>query len=108
MSTIKKETVRKKIEKDLNSQLEEKQITGRHYADLIQDYLSMWDLKNLLIDDLSESGIKVPGMHGSKSNPSINDLHKTNDRMLKTLDALGLKASPVEGKKRYSMYDLIN
>ncbi len=37
-------------------------------------------------------------MHGPKSNPSINDLHKTNDRMIKILDALGLEASAEEKK----------
>lgn len=53
----------------------------------------MWDLKCVLFDDIEEIGIKVSGMHGPKSNPSITDLHKTNDRMIKVLDALGLEAS---------------
>lgn len=96
MATIKRETLRKRIEKDLNSQLKEKTIRGKHYEDLVQDYLALWDLKCELIDDIQSNGIKVSGMHGPKSNPSINDLHKTNDRMLKILDALGLKASPAE------------
>ncbi len=96
MAKLKPETVRKRIEKDLNEQLKEKWIAGNHYYDLVQDYLSLWDLKSKLIEDIRNNGIKIPGMHGPKSNPSINDLHKTNDRMLKILDAIGLKASPVE------------
>ena len=96
MANIKPETVRKRIEKDLNDQLKEKWIAGNHYFDLVQDYLSLWDLKCKLIEDIKHTGIKIQGMHGPKSNPSINDLHKTNDRMLKILDAIGLKASPVE------------
>ena len=88
--------LREQIETDLTEQLKHKAIVGKHYEDLVQDYLSLWDLKSELVKDIQEQGIKVSGMHGPKSNPSINDLHKTNDRMLKILDALGLKASPVE------------
>ncbi|PGM91636.1 P27 family phage terminase small subunit [Bacillus cereus] len=93
MARVKRETMRKRIEKDLINQLKEKKIVGNHYVDLIQDYLSLWDLKCVLFDDIEEIGIKVSGMHGPKSNPSITDLHKTNDRMIKVLDALGLEAS---------------
>lgn len=97
MTKLKRETVRKRIKADLIKQLSEKVIIGNHYTDLIEDYLSLWDLKCMLIDDIEDSGIKVPGMHGPKSNSSINDLHKTNDRMIKILEALGLKA--VENKE---------
>ena len=108
MAEIKRETLRKQIEKDLKNQLKEKQIAGKHYADLIQDYLSMWDLKNEFMDDIRDNGIKVSGMHGPKSNTSIADFHKNNDRMLKTLDALGLKASPLEAvAEGYTKDDLI-
>jgi len=85
---------RKRIENDLLNQLEEKWITGTHYVDLVQDYLALWDVKNELIEDIKTNGIKVVGMHGPKSNPSINDLNKTNAQMLKILSDLGLKASP--------------
>lgn len=96
MPAPKRETIRKRIESDLTKQLKEKKIDGRHYEDLIQDYLSLWNLKCRLVDDIEEQGIHVSGMHGPKSNPSIGDLHKTNDRMLKILDALGLRASPAD------------
>lgn len=88
--------LRKQIEKDLTEQLKNKSISGAHFKDLVQDYLSLWDLKCKLVEDIEQNGINVPGMHGPKSNPSINDLHKTNDRMLKILDSLGLKAAPIE------------
>ncbi|MFB7301687.1 P27 family phage terminase small subunit [Heyndrickxia sporothermodurans] len=96
MAKIKRETLRKRIEKDLVSQLKEKGIVGNHYSDLVQDYLSMWDIKCALIDDIEINGTKVSGMHGPKSNPSINDLNKTNAQMLKLLSELGLKPLPVE------------
>lgn len=88
--------LRNRIEKDLIAQLKEKEIKGGHYIDLVKDYLSMWDIKNAMIEDITDNGIQIPGMHGAKSNPSIADLHRTNDRMLKTLDALGLKAVGIE------------
>ncbi|MCQ6530670.1 MULTISPECIES: P27 family phage terminase small subunit [Bacillus] len=93
MAKTSRETLRESIEKDLYNQLKKKKIVGNHYEDLVQDYLSLWDLKCELIDDIQDTGIKISGMHGPKSNPSINDLHKTNDRMIKILGALGLEAS---------------
>lgn len=111
MARVKRETLRKRIEKDLKKQLSEKKIVGNHYEDLVQDYLSLWDLKCNLVEDIQENGIKVSGMHGPKSNPSINDLHKTNDRMIKILDALGLEAAAEEDdsqtKKKRSAKDLV-
>lgn len=91
--------LRKKIERDLKKQMKERSVKGKHYEDLLQDYLALWDLKSELIESIRNDGIQVMGMHGPKSNPSIADLHKTNDRMLKVLEALGLKATPIEPDK---------
>jgi P27 family predicted phage terminase small subunit len=84
---------RKRIEADLLDQLNEREISGEHFFDLVQVYLSMWDLTNSLIEDIEKEGPKVAGMHGPKSNPAINDLNKTNAQMLKILSELGLKAA---------------
>jgi hypothetical protein len=67
-----------------------------YHKDLVKDYLSLWDLKNKLISDIEKKGIQVPGMQGPKSNPSITDLHKTNDRMIKILDSLNLNVPKPE------------
>lgn len=96
MAAVNRDDLRKKIEKELMKQLKANGLSVNYHKDLIQDYLSLWDLKNKLIDDIESTGIKVSGMHGPKSNPSINDLHKTNDRMIKILDALNLNAPKVE------------
>ncbi|MGM0863383.1 MAG: P27 family phage terminase small subunit [Bacillota bacterium] len=96
MARNKSAAQRKRIETDLTKHLKNKEIKGTHYEDLVQDYLAMWDLKNKLIDDIEEKGVKVSGMHGPKSNPSINDLNKTNAQMLRILSELGLKAAPDE------------
>ncbi|MHA7139805.1 P27 family phage terminase small subunit [Rossellomorea arthrocnemi] len=94
MARNKSAAQRKRIETDLSKQLKDKEIKGTHYEDLIQDYLSFWDLKNKLIDDIEKNGVKVSGMHGPKSNTSVNDLNKTNAQMLRILSELGLKAAP--------------
>lgn len=96
MVDVDKGRLRKKIEADLKKQMKANGTTFSYHSDLIQDYLSLWDLKNDLIEDIRDTGITVPGMHGPKSNPSINDLHKTNDRMIKILDALNLNVPKVE------------
>ncbi len=108
MATISRDTLRKRIEKDLVKQMKVNSNKGNHLMDLVQDYLALWDLKCDLIDDIKESGIKVSGMHGPKSNPSINDLHKTNDRMIKILDALNLNVPAAEKTQptNYSKSDL--
>ena len=88
--------LKKKIENELKKQLKANGINADYLKDMISDYMSLWDLKNELLDDIKANGIKVVGMHGPKSNPAINDLHKTNDRMIKILDALNLNAPKVE------------
>ncbi len=108
MANINRATLRKRIEKDLMKQMKDNGIKGNYLTDLVQDYLALWDLKTDLIEDIKENGIQIPGMHGPKSNPSINDLHKTNDRMIKILDALNLNVPAAEKKQpvNYSKSEL--
>lgn len=80
-------------------QLKVNGITVSYHKDLVKDYLKLWDLKNELLDDIDDKGIKVSGMHGPKSNPAIADIHKTNDRMIKILDALNLNVPKTEGNR---------
>lgn len=85
------------IKKDLKNQLERNGIFGEHYTDLIEDYMSLWDIKNKLIKDIKERGVTVEwnnggGQSGSKKNESIGELNKTNAQMLKILNELSLKA----------------
>ncbi|MEK5419388.1 MULTISPECIES: P27 family phage terminase small subunit [Paenibacillus] len=109
MAAVNRVTIRKRIEKDLMNQLKANGLVVNYHKDLVQDYLSLWDLKNKLFDDIQDTGIKISGMHGPKSNPSINDLHKTNDRMIKILDALSLNIPKVElnSNKDESKSDLV-
>ncbi|WP_010278835.1 P27 family phage terminase small subunit [Paenibacillus senegalensis] len=99
MHESEREKLRKQIERDLKKQLKASGTIAKYHADLVQDYLELWDLKNELFDDIRDNGTKVSGMHGPKSNPSITDLHKTNDRMLKILEALNLNVPKAEIKR---------
>ncbi|KEI01576.1 P27 family phage terminase small subunit [Clostridium botulinum] len=83
------------IKKDLLKQLDSNGTYGKHYEDLISDYMSLWNIKNRLIEDIKERGVSVEWnngkQHGRKKNDSISELNKTNAQMLKILSELGLK-----------------
>ncbi|MER2107449.1 MAG: P27 family phage terminase small subunit [Solibacillus sp.] len=88
--------LRRKIEKDLREQLFLMGATQAHFMDLVDDYLAMWDVKNLLIEDINERGVTVHGATSLKKNDSIGELNKTNAQMLKILSQLGLKTSDLK------------
>ena len=84
------------IKDALTEQLENQGVIGRHFYDLIDDYLKMWDIKNKLIKDIEERGVSVfwqnsPTQSGYKKNDSVTDLIKVNAQMLKILQQLNLK-----------------
>lgn len=85
------------IKKDLLDQLDRNGTYGKHYLDLIEDYMCLWEIKNKLIKDVKKRGVSVfwcngGGQEGYKKNDSIAELNKTNAQMLKLLNELGLKA----------------
>ena len=90
------------IKKDLFDQLDRNGVYGKHYLDLVNDYMALWDIKNKLIKDIKERGVSVRWethnkdgelvQFGHKKNDSIAELNKTNAQMLKILNELGLKA----------------
>ena len=89
------------IKKDLIDQLERNGILGRHYTDLIDNYMSLWDIKNKFIRDIKKRGVMVEWKNGTsqgghKKNESIGELNKTNAQMLRILSDLGLKATKIE------------
>ncbi|MFR7897867.1 P27 family phage terminase small subunit [Turicibacter sanguinis] len=70
------------------------------YIDLVNDYMSLWELKNELIRDLKERGAQIEvinskGFKQLKKNDSSDSLLKCNAQMLKLLTELGLSASEV-------------
>ena len=101
----KKET-RTGVKKDLLDQLERNGVYGKHYLNLIDDYISLWEIKEKLIKDIKKRGVSIKWetyskdgyllQSGYKKNDSIAELNKTNAQMLKILSELGLKAEKQE------------
>lgn len=86
------------IRKDLLDQLDRNGIHGKQFKDLVEDYMSLWIVKNLLIDDIKSRGVSIKwnnggGQNGYKKNDSVGELNKTNAQMLKLLNELGIKAT---------------
>lgn len=98
MARIKKD----EIKADLVDQLERNGVFGKHYLDLVDDYMALWEIKNKLILDIKKRGVSIPWSNGErqggyKKNESITELNKTNAQMLKILSELGLKPSRTDG-----------
>lgn len=92
------------IKQDLLDQLERNGIYGQHYIDLVNDYISMWEIKNKLIKDIKEKGVSVKYQNGEnqwgyKKNDSVRELTNVNNQMLRLLDSLGLKPSKFEAEE---------
>ena len=88
------------IRNDLMTQLEANKTFGKHYEDLVNDYMSLWNIKNELIQDIKERGVAVQWTNGkqegTKKNESIAELNKTSAQMLKLLNEMGIKPSPLD------------
>lgn len=88
-------TKRSEIRKDLLDELERNGTVGKYYTDLVDDYMTLWDTKNLLKADVKERGAVVEyisnnGTVNKRKNESVGELVKVNDRMVKLLEALGI------------------
>ncbi len=65
------------IRKDLLDQLDRNGIYGKQFKDLVEDYMSLWIVKNLLIDDIKSRGVSIKwnnggGQSGYKKNDSVD------------------------------------
>lgn len=101
-----RQRLRNAMKKDLLKQLSDNKIKGRHYADLVDDYLTLFDIKNMLIDDIELHGVSKEykngeNQYGYKKNDSITELTRVNNQMLKILADLGLKAADIEIQEEY-------
>ena len=88
-------TKRSEIRKDLLDELERNGTVGKYYTDLVDDYMTLWDTKNLLKADVKERGAVVEyisnnGTVNKRKNESVGELVKVNDRMVKLLEALDI------------------
>ena len=90
------------IKDDLLDQLDRAGVHNYHYLDMINDYMSLWEIKNKLIKD----GKKNPYTEwknsetsfGRKKNDSIDQALKVSQQMIRILKFLGLKVSKFEAE----------
>lgn len=92
----KRSQIRVDIKNDLLEQLQERNILESHFIDLVNDYLSLWDVKSELIYDIEEKGVSLRYQNGAnqwgfKKNDSVAELNRVNGQMLTILRELGLK-----------------
>lgn len=88
----------KKIKKDLKEQLKTQGKSGKHFDDMIEDYIYFVKLKEDLQNDIEVNGLRVETKTGNgyiteKDNKSVDHLIKVNGQMLKILQDLELKSS---------------
>ena len=79
MQMIKLINVREQSRQDLVDQLERQGVYGRHYLDLVEDYMALWDTKNALISDATKRGVMIKYQNGEnqwgyKKNDSVGNL----------------------------------
>ena len=96
------------IRKELLSHLEKKNAKTETNIDLVNDYMSLWEIKNKLIADIEKRGVQVETFNSSgntvyKKNDSVTELLKTNSQMLKILSDLGLTASMSQGNDDFDI-----
>lgn len=102
MTKARRDELHKKIKSDLADQLDRNCTAGQYYVDLIDDYMAMWDTKNLLIEDIQTRGVSITydnggGQTGTRKNDSVAELLKVNAQMLKLLSELGIKPNQAGG-----------
>ena len=86
------------VKRDLLNQLQRNDIVGEQYTSLVEDYMNMWSIKELLIEDIHKRGVLVETMTGNgfmvaKKNDSVDQLTRVNSQMLKLLSEIGIKPS---------------
>lgn len=95
LGVIKRETVRKRVKKSLIEQLESKGADVDIFIDQINDYMTMWDLKENLKDDILKNGLRMMyktanGGKAEKDNPSVKQLPAVNKQMLMLLKQMDI------------------
>ena len=84
------------IRNDLTNQLLEQNRFGKHFEDMIEDYINLVKLKDTLQEDIDKKGIRYSvktgnGFKQTNPNESVVNILKVNNQMLKILQDLDLK-----------------
>jgi len=98
IENLKKSKEYGKIKRDLINQLKLKKAKTPTFLSQVNDYMSMWIAKEMLISDMEERGVYISydnggGQKGIKKNDSVIDQIKLNAQMLKLLEALDIKST---------------
>ncbi|MEG1426813.1 MAG: P27 family phage terminase small subunit, partial [Oscillospiraceae bacterium] len=81
------------------------------YADLVNDYMTLWDIKNKLAKDVKVRGVTYEdvssvGVKMQKSNPSVKEIVGVNRQMLSLIEKLGISPAKYVPEKDDSDDDL--
>ncbi|GBD74106.1 hypothetical protein TEHN7125_2266 [Tetragenococcus halophilus subsp. halophilus] len=92
---------KKQVKDSLLAQLKAKGATADYFTDLVNDYMYLWDIKDMLAKDVQERGVRFKdifssGKEGWKNNPSNKELVMVNKQMLSLLKDLGLNEPTVD------------
>ena len=100
-----RKTVRKEVYDSLIAQLKGKSADIALYVDQVDDYMHLWDLKEMLIADIEQYGLtrSYSSDKGTveKDNPSPKQLPIVNRQMLAILQQLGISTDSVGGGGSY-------
>lgn len=89
------------IRNDLIEQLKRRGALIPVFVNLIDDYMALYELQQLLIADIAQNGIRIRydnggGQCGEKDNPSIQQRVRVNAQMLKLLAQLDITTDNVQ------------
>jgi hypothetical protein len=98
VENLKKSKEYGKIKRDLINQLKLKNAKTPTFLSQVNDYMSMWVAKEMLISDIEKRGVYISydnggGQKGTKKNDSVIDQIKLNSQMLKLLEAIDIKST---------------
>ena len=91
MGKIKPETIRKRVEKSLKQQLVSKGADVEIFKNMLDDYMRLWDLKEMYFQDVKENGLRVDG----KENTSPKQIPIVNRQMLAILKQMDITTDNV-------------
>lgn len=91
----------KEIQESLIEELRKNGNDSKFFIDLVKDYMSLWVIKNRLIDDIDERGVVSKYQNGEKQwgykrNDSVGELNKVSAQMLKILTQLKIQPKVIE------------
>ena len=96
MAVKSQKTRRKEIKKSLIEQLRSRGSDIALFADQVDDYMQLWDLKEMLIEDIRETGLRT---EDGKDNTSPKQLPIVNRQMLSLLKTLGGTTDNIVGEE---------